>query len=292
MSSEVDKAPSEPQKEAESTTTTTTTTNATDGEKTNGENGSQKAKKAKPLKPLPPDRLTFLKQIDCLRGYAAKSGPERKAVRLADVAEIVKMHQNTVTLVNPFFSAIGLIQKGESGGYIPAPEVLNYVRALEFNAQTAGQKLAPIISATWFAQELMPKLAFRSMDEQEAMGDLGGIAGVGQEYKSQLKTLLDYLELAGLIQRDGGRITKATSQPASGTQKDQTPPKGTSERGEVGGIKVTQEGDKPGGSIGFHVDIQIEMAEISSWRPDRITAFFAGLAQVLAAKRGVETDGD
>jgi len=37
----------------------------------------------------------------------------------------------------------------------------------EFNPQTAGQKLAPIISVSWFAQELLPKLAFRPMEEKK-----------------------------------------------------------------------------------------------------------------------------
>ena len=281
MSSEVDKAPPEPQSEPQQETQPAIATNA--------ENSSQKSKKVKPLKPLPTDRLVFPKQMDCLRGYAAKSGPEGKPVKLADVAEIVKMHQNTVTLVNPFFYAIGLIQRGESGGYIPAPEVVNYARAYDHAPQTAGHKLAPIISASWFAQELMPKLAFRSMDEQEALGDLIGLAAVGS--KPQLRMLLDYMETAGLIQRDGTRIMKAVSQPASGTQKEPPPPKGTADQKDGRSFQSLQEGDKPGGSIGFHVDIQIEMAEISSWKPDRITAFFSGLAQVLAAKRGSEIDG-
>jgi hypothetical protein len=30
------------------------------------------------------------------------------------------------------------------------------------------------------------------------------------------------------------------------------------------------------------------LAEMAGWSPDRIAAFFAGLAQVLAAKKGTE----
>jgi hypothetical protein len=276
MSSDANEPQTGPQQEVQSPPTS------------NGENGSPKPKKAKPLKPLPPDRLVFNKQIDCLRGYAAKSGQEGKAVRLADVAEIVKMHQNTVTLVNPFFSALGLIQKGESGGYIPAPEVLSYARTLEFNPQTAGQKLAPIISTSWFAQELMPKLAFRSMDEQEAMGDLGSVAGVGQESRSQLKVLLDYLELAGLIQRDGTRITKVSTQSGASEPQKQGP-FAPSDHHESAVRKSAESEGQPGGSMRFQVDIRVDMAEVATWKPERIAAFFNGMAQVLAAKRG--TDG-
>jgi hypothetical protein len=42
------------------------------------------------------------------------------------------------------------------------------------------------------------------------------------------------------------------------------------------------------GAVQFHVAIRVSMQEMSGWTPDRITAFFAGLAQVLAAKKGTE----
>jgi hypothetical protein len=40
--------------------------------------------------------------------------------------------------------------------------------------------------------------------------------------------------------------------------------------------------------INFQVSLKVTMAEIAGWEPDRITAFFAGLAQVIAAKGRLE----
>jgi hypothetical protein len=38
------------------------------------------------------------------------------------------------------------------------------------------------------------------------------------------------------------------------------------------------------GYVDFHVAIRVGTAEFSTWRPERISAFFGGIAQVLAAK--------
>jgi hypothetical protein len=42
------------------------------------------------------------------------------------------------------------------------------------------------------------------------------------------------------------------------------------------------------GVVQFHISVKVEMAEFSNWKPDRIAAFFGGIAQVLAAKAAVE----
>lgn len=42
------------------------------------------------------------------------------------------------------------------------------------------------------------------------------------------------------------------------------------------------------GIVNFHVDVKLNMSEMADWSPDRITAFFKGIALVLSAKAGVE----
>jgi hypothetical protein len=41
----------------------------------------------------------------------------------------------------------------------------------------------------------------------------------------------------------------------------------------------------------FNVDVSVDMKEFATWKPDRISAFWAGIAQVLAAKAAVEQEG-
>ena len=37
--------------------------------------------------------------------------------------------------------------------------------------------------------------------------------------------------------------------------------------------------------IQLAVNIEVDMAEVATWRPERITAFFSGLAAVVAARQ-------
>src|SRR6266446_1936686 len=107
---------------------------------------------------LPTVRIALPRQFDLLRAWAAASGPSKKPVQLADAAEIVKMAANTITLANPFFCDVGLLQR-QDGGFVPSDEVVAFSRGYEWNPETAAQKLAPLLAATWFGQALMPKLS-------------------------------------------------------------------------------------------------------------------------------------
>ena len=45
------------------------------------------------------------------------------------------------------------------------------------------------------------------------------------------------------------------------------------------------------GAVNFNVSVRVDMGEFASWKPERIAAFFNGMAQVLAAKADVEKSG-
>lgn len=40
--------------------------------------------------------------------------------------------------------------------------------------------------------------------------------------------------------------------------------------------------------IEVHVSVRADMSEFSTWRPERISAFFQGIAQVIAAAKTIE----
>ena len=50
------------------------------------------------------------------------------------------------------------------------------------------------------------------------------------------------------------------------------------------GVSSNFDQGNPEGLLQFAVNVRVDMAEIRTWRPDRIAAFFTGIAQVLAAK--------
>lgn len=250
---------------------------------------------ARPTKYLPTPRITFVKQLDILRAWAAASGPTGKVAANDAVAEIVKMQPSTVSLANPFFASAGLLTKTD-GGYVPSSEVMSFLRAYEWSPETAAQKLAPTISKTWFAEELLSKLAFGPMNSDEAIQDLADAANAAPEYRGQLEMLLEYLAAAGLIQLDGNQIKKgsvsvvnvssamAQADVPSQSKQETTAAIETS-RTMVPSLFGTTEG-----AVNFHVSVRVDMGEFANWKPDRIAAFFAGMAQVLAAKAKIETD--
>jgi hypothetical protein len=246
-------------------------------------------KKPRPTlqKTLPTDRINFSKQLDIIRAYAA-CGASGKPVTNADVGEMMKMQPSTVSLTNAFLSSIGLIIKAE-GGYSPAPEVLSFLRANEWTPETAAHELAPKIQPSWFADILLPKVSFSPMSEEAALAKLSEAAQAGPIYRGQLRILLDYLQVAGLIDREGGQIML----PRNGSAPAQTPP------GSAGVASRPMEPDLKGsaatvfsrtteGAVHFNVSVKVDMKELEGWKPERIAAFFNGIAQVLAAKADIE----
>jgi hypothetical protein len=240
-------------------------------------------------KVFPTARISFDKQIVILQAYAAAAGPNGKAVSNKEVAALVKMTSETVSLSNAFFSNIGLILKVD-GGYIPAPEVVHFQLAHQWNPEKAGHKLAPIIERAWFTQRLLPKLRMGPLDKIAAIADLAEVASAPPKYGPQMTLLLDYMEFAGIVQQDntgmymvtglvGSREAIPVPDPPIMTQTIVRPASWTPSFAPTEGV------------IQFQVSVKVSMAELSGWSADRITAFFGGVAQVMAAKGKIEGEG-
>ncbi len=157
---------------------------------------------------LPTRRIAFARQLDLLRAYAA-SGASGGAVGNQEVADLVGMSPQTTSLANGFFLACGLIARAERG-VTPAPEVVRFQRAYQWNPETAAHELAPLLDRTWFAQALQPPLALGPITDAKAMAILGSAAGATKHRSAELRLLIDYLDASGLIARSDGHI-RATS---------------------------------------------------------------------------------
>jgi hypothetical protein len=259
---------------------------------------SPKAKKAekqtasRPTKFLPSERITFARQLDILRGWAAASGPLRKVVSNIEVAKVVDMQPSTVSLNNAFYSSIGLLVKAD-GGYAPAEEVTAFLRGYDWNKETAAQKLAPILSRSWFYEALASKLEFGPRSEVDCLQDLGDAANASQGYKSNLKMLLEYLAAAGLVQREGDMVRKGGTNMAPAAVQANSPEPSAPSKQEVA-LADSMSKTMPSlfgtteGQVQFNIAVKVNMGEFATWQADRIASFFSGIAQVLAAKAKVE----
>jgi hypothetical protein len=249
--------------------------------------------KPKPTKTLPTDRISPSKQLDILRAYAAASNNGARPATVVEIADITKMASSTVTLCNSFLASVGLIQRTDAGTYLPCPEVVNFLRAYEWNPETASHKLAPALRNTWFGVALLPTLQFGPMDEDTAITKLAEASTAGPDYKKELQSLLEFLSLGGVILRDAGQIKiakAALAEPAQVTTKQEEPIKPT-EPTRAPGRNVSTDLNSSAGGVTFNVNVQVDMTEFATWRPERISAFFRGIAEVLAAKADIEKGG-
>jgi hypothetical protein len=188
---------------------------------------SAKTSRPKAAKILPTDRIRFDKQLDILRAFAAASGHEKRAVTGKDVGVIVDMAESTITQITPFLVDIGLIireKKAESKGFTPSPEVFAYQKAYEWDKLNAGKKLAPVLATSWFTETLTPKLKFRPVNEKEAVHDLGEVAVVGPDKEVGLRTIIDYLVVAGIVERDTTGMLRAGNVSTESSRELNKPP--------------------------------------------------------------------
>lgn len=167
-----------------------------------------KSVKMKPVKVLPTDRLGFEKQLSVLKACVAASGAENNPVTNNQVSDIVGWHSGTISNCNPFFNEVGLLNR-DGNKQRPSEELIAYVGRLDWEPELAGLKLAPLLEKTWFAKSLLPKLAFRTLTRDEAVGYLADEAKASKEYKPQLEMLLEYLHIAGIVNIDGNSVILA-----------------------------------------------------------------------------------
>jgi hypothetical protein len=154
---------------------------------------------------LPTPRISFGKQLDLLRAYAAASGASIKPVSLSDVAPIVGMTMSTISLASPFFNSVGLVTRTD-GGFVPADAVLSFAQMHQWEPEKAGRELKALLRQSWFAEALTPRLSFDALREEEALAIVSGAAGATPKARPQLRMVLEYMEVAGLIEREGDLV--------------------------------------------------------------------------------------
>lgn len=249
---------------------------------TNG--GTSKGDNQKPTRALPTDRVGFEKQTEVLRAYGAVA--EEEAATSSAISTVVQIHPSSVSVCNPFFLESGLIEKAGTG-YKAGADVAAFHHAMEWDPETAGAKLAPTLRDTWYWKVLQPRLTLGSRDEAEAVRVLAEECRAGPSYRPQIKLILDYLTLAGIIVRDGGQIKRGPQASAGegngATSTPAKPPSVEPHQPPTPPVKPTTQQTAFAG-VGVEASIRVTEREIASWSPEQIREFFAGLAAVIAAK--------
>lgn len=258
---------------------------------------TDKSQSGKPNKPLPTVRVSFVKQMDLLRAYAAASGGSTKIVSLKEVSDIVQMAVPTISLANPFFVDVKFVQRSEGVGMTPANELIEYAHAYQWDKETAAHKLAPLLTRTWFWEALKPRLAYQELSEDQAVTILAEKTAAAPAYKSQLRMILEFLDAAGVIKRANGQISDARgrqqhSAPPPAPDATEQPDESVDGKGATlpRSAVATNFTRTKQGAVNFEISVHVDMTEFAGWQPARIAAFFNGIAQVLSAKGMVEQE--
>jgi hypothetical protein len=253
--------------------------------------GEAQRDKSKPTKTLPTDRITVSKQLDILRAYAAASANGTRAATVSEVAEIVKMAASTVGLVHPFFTSVNFIQRTGTGAYSVSTEAINFLKAYEWDKDTASHKLGPGLRNSWFGQALLARLTFGSIEEKTAIAVLAEASSAAPEYEDQLRMVIEFMVASGLVLREGGQVRARPALAAPDTVPVQQKADEPEREPSVSATKLNTSVQATPGKFNLNISVEVDMAEFSTWRPERIQAFFRGVAEVLAAKADVEKGG-
>jgi hypothetical protein len=253
--------------------------------------------KSKPIKMLPNTRISVPKQLDILRAYAAASGKGAKPATTEEAAEIVGMAPNTVIMANAFLCNAGLLKRSGTGSYLPSTEVVDFLGAWDWDQKTASHKLAPCLKRTWFAEALLPRISYGAIDEKDAVTVLAEAAKAAPDKEKELRALIEFLIAGGVVSGEAGQIKLAKSVAAidtavpqpQRTEEERPPDSGSGIKS--GRVNTAYAAQAPGGGVDFNINVHVDMTEFGEWRPERITAFFRGIAEVLSAKADVEKGG-
>ena len=219
---------------------------------TNGDSGSEtqtpsvprpaatpsRRERASLTKTLPTDRITFDKQAEIVRAYAAVyAANDGQPVTNEQAGEIVGLSGSTISQSNAFFDDIGLVTRAETGGgFIPSAEVIEYNNACQWDESEARGKLRPIFEQAWFYRCLVPRLQLAPQPQTTCLALLASESKAQTEHNERLLNLIKFLELAGIVSTSGGNVSllqnRASSvPPKQGEQKPQggihVPPKET-----------------------------------------------------------------
>lgn len=152
---------------------------------------------------IPTNRLTLPKQIEIIRAYGAAYEAGGGAVGIEDVTKFVGMAPATVSQTNAFLQDTGIVRK-DGRRFVPAAEVQAMHRLYEVSRDKALTKLGPLMEKSWFGRLVVPKLKFRAMPEEDVVHELFEAATAEAQHLPQIRMLVDYLVISGVVERENG----------------------------------------------------------------------------------------
>jgi hypothetical protein len=262
-----------------------------------GENSDSQRERSRPrprtAKALPTDRLKFEMQVRALKSLALESQNGSRSVGAAELARRMGVAQSTAGLNNAFFTDAGLATQAGKGRFKPTEAAIAFEREAGFedDAVAARKRLAGPLSECWFFEEIKSQVALNDASEVRVMTVLANAAGAGGAHRPKLRALLDWLELAGLIVREGGEITLAEKQtggkvPGTPSEQNGDSPRqnGNPPEGEEPTTQTTVQEDRGPVVLEVKFSCSYTAKDLAELEPEQIKALYEAVGGVQAVQ--------
>jgi hypothetical protein len=194
---------------------------------------TQKAKRERSnlCKVLPTDRIAFDRQVEILRAYAAcyeSNGGKPVSNRQAGETLTPKFSASTLGVAVPFFTDISLLTRN-GNEFVPSPELVAWNQAVALSPSEAKRKLRAPFENTWFYKLLTPRLRLSAQSITECVGILAVEAKAEEGHLERVAPLIEFLELAGIVEITGTMVSFIPAVGESRTALDMKLPPGVPE---------------------------------------------------------------
>lgn len=268
--------------------------------------------RSRPRKSLPTDRLKREVQLRVLEGFAKLSGTDRRYVTSENVQQtaVRDVSLNTLPLSNAFFVETGWLEKKGRGTFAATEALINYRRRAAMNPDDprARQELRETMKDAWYWAPLRGQLEFGGSSEDDAIQILMFEANAAPEHGRQLRMLLEWVEWAGLIRRDGDRWVLADAgtpaetndphtdaddesggdggQGGSAGQADERsgPPPADLPRPQDKSRVKPAEPLRPPSVVSFAFSFDLTAEDLAKLGPEQIQAVFTSVGQVMSIR--------
>ncbi len=266
---------------------------AADAAPPENEKPSRAPARNRPTRALPSDRTKLHVQLQGLCAFVVESERGKVAVTPEEASTRYHVTGHTTGLMTGFFVEAGFLTKEGRGRYKPTEAAIAYQQKHSFKAENAEHVLAPALRESWYFQEVKKQLEMGETTEAQMVEVLAAAAGTDSSRVWQLRMILDWLMITGLITlHDGGvqLADGAADQPESDPEAEaEAKPEQHDE--SPAGPKVqkptTPKGPKaPDQILGFSFDFTLTADDVKQLSAEQIEALFAAVGKLMAIKAG------
>jgi hypothetical protein len=254
--------------------------------------------RARPAQPLPTDRIKLDVQLRVIQAIGRMS-TDRKPIpndRLSAALDN-EVSRHSVALSHRFFVECGWLERVGRGEYAASAALVGFARRLGVAPQERDAAFSLLRAAVktangWFWPVITRQIEHGRAPISEVMVALMTEAEVGEDHRPQVRMLLDWLKLVGLIGMDADTVSltetsMAGTEPAEPIAAEPTEPSSpTPARAEVQEPMRPQPANGGPVVLSFDFSFRLTLDDLSRLTPEQIRATYEAVGALMAIQHG------